>query len=154
MSAFGKKSTTELSTCHRDMQVINRVGIKDCPVDYGIHEGHRTEEKQLEYFLAGDSRIDPRVPELKAKGKHLSSPSMAIDIHVSENHKGKSLAWDDVHLSFVAGYLIRVSHELWEKGEIEHVLRWGGDWDSDGIIAIDQNLKDMPHLELVFKARK
>lgn len=124
MGTFGQRSTTNLSTCHRDLQLIARTAIKNCPVDFGIHEGHRTEETQLEYFEAGKSRIDPRIPELKAKGKHLSNPSLAFDYHISEKHGGKSLAWDDIHLSFVAGYLIATAHALYNKGEITHLLRW------------------------------
>lgn len=149
MSTFGQKSSANLSTCHRDLQKILRVAILKCPVDFGIHEGQRSVEKQLEYFLAGKSRIDPRIPEQKAKGKHLCEPSEAVDIHVAERHNGKSLAWDDVHLGFLGGYLISTSHSLYEKGEVEHVLRWGGDWDNDGVIALDHRLKDLPHFELI-----
>lgn len=149
MSIFGKKSSAKLSTCHRDLQTILRVAIKNCPVDFGVHEGQRSDEKQLEYFLSGASRIDPRIPEQKAKGKHLCEPSEAADIHVAEKHNGKSLAWDDVHLGFLGGYLISTSHHLYKQGEVNHVLRWGGDWDNDGVIALDQRLKDLPHFELI-----
>ncbi len=149
MPQFGQSSSGNLSTCHRDLQKIHRTAIKNIPVDYSIHEGHRTFSKQLEYFLDGKSRIDPRVESLKEKGKHLKNPSEATDMHIAENHLGKSLAWDNIHLAFVAGYLIRVAQELYEKGETEYVLRWGGDWDGDGVIRLDHQLKDMPHLELV-----
>jgi peptidoglycan L-alanyl-D-glutamate endopeptidase CwlK len=148
MPKFGKRSSLCLDTCHDDLQKIHREAIKDIPVDYGIHEGKRSDEKQLEYFEAGKSRIDPRIPELKQKGKHLREPSEATDFHVAEVWNGKSLAWDDTHLAFIAGYLIRTAQELFARGEISHLLRWGGDWDSDGIIALDHSLKDMPHLEL------
>ena len=148
MPVFGQRSNTELSGCHRDMQLIHRTAIKSIPVDYTVIEGKRSDEKQLEYFLAGKSRIDPRNPELKKKGKHLREPSEATDIMIAESHNGEKLSWNPIHFSFVAGYLIRVSQELYEKGETEYLLRWGGDWDMDGIICLDQTLDDMPHFEL------
>lgn len=146
---FGNRSKNCLKTVHPDLRKIHQYAISRCPVDYGIHEGQRSFEKQLEYFLGGKSRIDPRIPELKEKGKHLRTPAEATDMHVAEKYGNHSLTWNEVHLSFIAGYLIAVSHLLYERGEIEHVLRWGGDWDSDGVIALDQSLKDMPHVELV-----
>ena len=71
MPKFGQKSSANISTCHRDLQTILRAAIKNCPVDFGVHEGKRTDKKQLEYFLSTPqrSRIDPRIPEQKAKGK-------------------------------------------------------------------------------------
>lgn len=153
MPKYGHTSNTNLSTCHRDLQLIFRTGIRHCPVDFGIHEGNRTDKKQLEYFENGKSRIDPRIPEQRAKGKHLKSPSEALDFHIAEKHIGAGetikLTWDDIHLSFVAGYMMAISHQLYEQGKIQHVLRWGGDWDSDGVIALDHKLKDFPHMELI-----
>lgn len=150
---FGRRSTKCVVTTHPDMQQIMKESIRRCPVDFGVHEGARSDQKQLEYFLAGKSRIDPRVPELKAKGKHLISEEFpkarAVDFHIAEKYGSKSLTWNEVHLAFVAGYMISVSHELYEQNKIDHVLRWGGDWDSDGIIALDHTLKDLPHVELV-----
>jgi len=153
MGIFGTRSNNELSTCHRDMQLIHRTTIKTIPVDYGIIEGKRSDEKQLEYFLAGKSKIDPRNPELKKKGKHLRNPSEATDIIIAESHNGKRLSWDKIHFSFVAGYLIATAQFLYEQGKIEHLLRWGGDWDGDGVICLDQSLDDMPHVEL-YKPKK
>lgn len=124
--------------------MIHEIAIVNVPVDYGIHEGHRTHEKQLEYFLAGKSRIDPRVPSLRIRGKHLKNPSEATDIHVAE----KGTTWQSESLSFVAGYLMAIARLLYDAGEIDHLLRWGGDWDRDGVIKKDQTFDDLPHLEL------
>jgi len=157
---FGSRSKEILATCHADLQLIHNTAIGQCPVDYGPHAGARTIPEQQKYFDESKSRINPKSypsPEALAKvAKHITIPdhpeydkSRATDHHVAEKHNGKALTWDEIHLAFTAGYLIRVSHELHNAGKIQHILRWGGDWDSDGVIALDHKLKDMPHLELI-----
>lgn len=145
---FGQRSKDCLDTCHVDLQLIAYVSINKCVVDFGIHEGHRSEDKQLEYFLNGKSKIDPRIPESKKRGKHLSTPSMAFDFHIAESYKGKKLTWDKTHLTYVAAYMTAVADMLYEEGKIDHRLRWGNDWDKDGILTYDHTLQDFPHVEL------
>ena len=157
---YGSKSNEQLLTCHKDLQKVFNLVIKRTAVDFGIHEGGRTVAKQQEYFDDGKSRVNPSSypseEALAKKGNHIViegheiyGKSRALDLHVTERFNGKSLAWDDVHLAMVAGVVISCAQELYEKGEIEHLIRWGGNWDSDGIIALDQRLKDMPHFELI-----
>lgn len=148
MPKLGNRSKQCLDTCHVDLQLIAYTAIVNCPVDFGIHEGHRTEQKQLEYFLNGKSKIDPRNPELKKRGKHLSFPSMAFDFHISEDHNGKPLTWDKTHLTYVAAYLSAVADMLYFDDKIQHRLRIGIDWDKDGELLVDQSFNDFPHVEL------
>lgn len=143
---FGTSSRKNLQNVHKDLKKIHEVGIRRCPVDYGINQGFRTKEKQLQYFLEGKSQLDPRKGQVS---KHMINPAEATDIHIAEKHQSNTLTWDKMHLTFVAAYLISVSHELYEAGEISHVLRWGGNWDNDGVIGLDQTLQDFPHLELM-----
>ena len=49
---------------------------------------------------------------------------------------------------FLGAYLMGVASVLYEKGLISHLLRWGGNWDNDGVILLDQNFDDLPHTEL------
>lgn len=148
MHKFGKKSVKCLKSCHEDIQKINNYAIETVSIDYGIHEGHRTDAKQLEYYLSGKSRIDPRSPYLKKRGMHLRTPSMAFDFHVAEKYLGRSLAWDNIHLTYVAAYLMGIADIMFDAEAITHKLRWGGNWDQDGILLEDQNFDDLPHLEL------
>ena len=145
-NVFGVRSEFHLSQMHEDLQLILRESIKSCPVDFGVHESHRSFEKQLEYFLDGKSKIDPRTGR---KSKHMIWPSHAADIHVSESHKGKSLTWDQVHLAAAASWIQATAVTLHKQGRVSHIIRWGGNWDSDGVIALDQSLVDMPHIELI-----
>ena len=145
---FGKRSIERKKTCHRDLQLILDHAIETSLVDFGISEGKRTDAKQLEYFLAGKSRIDPRNPELKRKGKHLRSPSWAVDIYAYVPGR-KDLAFDRVHLAYLAGHIMNVAKTLYDDEIINHRLRWGGNWDSDGTLLYDQSLQDMTHFELI-----
>ena len=160
MSIFGTRSTEVVNTLHPDLKKVMELAIKRTVVDFGLHEGARTVETQQKYYDDGKSRVNPssypNKEELAKKGKHITIPghsvyglSRAVDLHATEKHNGKSLAWDDVHLAMIAGVVISCAKELLEKGEITHTVRWGGDWDSDGVIALDHKLKDLPHFELM-----
>lgn len=156
---FGKKSKEKLGTAHADLQLIMEEAIKVSEVDFGINEGHRSEKDQLKYFLKGYSKIDPRVPKLKKLGKHLYNPSLAVDIKVyipdslkeqARNvDKNKNWAYDKEHLCYVAGVIMTTAKRLYEEKKVKHKLRWGGNWDRDGLILFDHSLHDYPHFELI-----
>ena len=141
---FGDRSKKNLSTCHEDLQVIHQEAIKTSTVDYGISEGHRSLERQKKLFDEGKSRIDG----ISRKGKHNHLPSQATDVYAYVKGR-KNLAFDKVHLAYIAGHIMETARRLYDEGRIEHHLRWGGNWDSDGTLMVDQSLKDMPHFELV-----
>lgn len=140
---FSQRSLEKLSTCHVDLQLIAARAIEITPIDFGISEGHRSLEKQQEYFKKGLSKIDG----INKKGKHNYNPSMAFDFYVYV--PGKKLAYDKYHLTFVAGLMIAVAKMLILDNKIKHNVRWGGNWDSDGELIYDQSFQDLPHLELI-----
>lgn len=142
MYEFGETSKQKLATCHQDLQMIMGLAIMVSKVDFGIAEGYRSLEKQMQYFREGKSKIDG----VKVKGKHNSMPSLAVDIYPFVN--GKAL-WEDEHLSYLAGVIESVAQTLLRDGDIHHRIRWGGNWDMDGELLIDQSFDDRPHFELV-----
>ncbi len=142
MYAFGKESRSKLATCHQDLQLIMNEAIAISNVDFGIAEGERSIAQQIIYFREGKSKIDG----VTQKGKHNYSPSLAVDIYPFIEGKPK---WDNEHLSYLAGVFHAVSEMLFKTGKINHKLRWGGNWNSDGTILIDQSFDDRPHFELV-----
>jgi peptidoglycan LD-endopeptidase CwlK len=142
MNRFGKTSRARLATCHKDLQLVLNTAIKYSPVDFGIAEGHRPVEKQLEYFNAGKSKIDG----VTKKGKHNYIPSMAVDIYAFVNGKAE---WNNETLSYMAGLIQGIAKMLFSEGKISHSIRWGGNWDRDGEILFDQKFDDLPHLELI-----
>lgn len=145
----------KLRELHPDLQKIHLLAIKRTKVDYSIIEGHRTMTRQRELYAIGRTKYRNRRTVTNADGvdkksKHQTEPSIASDIMVySSNSAFKhKTAWDEKHLSYLAGVFDSVAQELYDKGEITHLVRWGGNWDNDGVIQYDQKFNDMPHLEL------
>ncbi|MFY0629281.1 MAG: hypothetical protein JXR05_02800 [Flavobacteriaceae bacterium] len=143
---FGKRSKEKLATCHEDLQKILNLAISRSRVDFGISEGHRSIERQNELFREGKSKIDG----ITKKGKHNSNPSEATDIYGyhPDLETRRKLAYDKVTLSYIGGIIDACAAELFEKGEISHIIRWGANWNSNGIIDYDQSFDDYPHFEL------
>ncbi len=152
MYRFGKTSRQRLETCTADIQKLMHYAISTSMIDFGIGQGERTEDQQLEYFLAGLSRIDPRIPSQLKKAKHVTSKdypkARAVDIFAWVPGK-KELMYDDIHLAYLGGHIMRCYQELRAKGEITCKIRWGANWDSDGELVYDHSLKDLPHYEEV-----
>jgi peptidoglycan L-alanyl-D-glutamate endopeptidase CwlK len=144
---FGERSWAALVTCHRDLQKIAIETRKICAIDFSIVEGERTVEKQLEYFLGGQSDLDPRNPDHLKSAKHIRKPSEALDFCAYVSGQ-PALAYDAEHCTYIAACMLTVAEFLFAKGEISHKLRWGGNWDNDGVILRDQKLWDRPHVEL------
>jgi len=144
---FGKRSIEMLDTCHHDLIKIHTLAISRTRVDYGISEGHRSIERQKALYDKGYSQIDG----INKKGKHNYKPSLATDIYIYHTDLAtrRKLAYDKGSLCYVAGIIIACADELLEIGGISHKIRWGGNWDKDGIILHDQSFDDLPHFELV-----
>lgn len=141
MPQFGETSQARLKTCHNDLQLIMNEAIKYSNVDFGIAEGHRSIELQQKYFKEGKSKVDG----IKVKGKHNYNPSLAADIYLWINGKA---SWNAETLTYVAGFIEATARQLYRNGNIEHLIRWGGNWDKDGEILSDQSFDDRPHFEL------
>lgn len=144
MYQFGSRSKEKLATCHKDLQLIADESLKVSQVDFGISEGHRTIEKQQEYFRTGKSKVDG----IKIKGKHNHQPSLAFDIYASVSGKPK-LSFNPTYLAYLGGVITAVAKRLLNEGKIAHKIRWGYNWDSDGEIGTDQQFQDLPHFELI-----
>lgn len=160
--SFGKASLVKLGTLHKDLQTVLNVAIQQCEVDFTITEGYRPPEKQFEYYKKGrklgtDGKwivVNPKgiitnVDGYKVKGNHNYNPSLAVDIAVFVPNK-PGLTYDLAHLSYIAGSIMRIADSLYEKGDITHKIRWGGDWNFNGDFS-DSRLPDKPHFELITK---
>ena len=142
MYKFSKSSLDALQTCHEDLQVIMKQGIIVSDVDFGISEGYRSPEIQFMYFQQGKSKIDG----IQRKGKHNYRPSMACDYFAFIDGEA---SWDPEHITYLSGMFRAISEMYLHRGLIKHRVRWGGNWDMDGIILIDQTFDDRPHIELI-----
>jgi len=124
-----------------------KLAISRSLIDFGISEGYRSVERQNLLFRQKKSKIDG----VNKKGKHNYSPSLAVDIYIYHPNRStqKKIMYDAMHLSYVLGIVTSCAIELYDKGEIKSKIRWGGNWDSDGIIAYDHSFRDLPHIELI-----
>jgi len=155
---LGKRSKRELATCHKDLQLIFLTAIASSKVDFGISEGHRPVEKQQGYYAIGrtvDLHRKPitNVDGVRKKGKHNHFPSLAGDLYIwhSDKKVRRKIAYDKMHLAYVAGLIDAIAERLYKQGKISHKIRWGANWDSDGVIDYDQSFDDFPHFELIKK---
>lgn len=130
MPQFSRKSLAHLNTCHPDLQRLFNEVIKthDCTVI----EGHRGKEAQEAAFAKGNSKL--HYPH----GKHNAMPSLAVDVGPWP------LDWNDA-TSFkkLAANVLAVAEQMGIH------IRWGGDWNGDGIA--NENFIDLPHYELIPK---
>ena len=153
---FGTSSKEKLSTAHTDLQKIFNLAIKRSKVDFGISEGHRPIRRQQFLYAIGrytDLHKDTvtNIDGIHKKGKHNLKPSEAVDIYIyhPDRDMRKEIIYHIPHLSYIAGIIDACAEELLKLKEITHKVRWGGNWDSDGIIALDQSFDDYPHFELI-----
>lgn len=151
MPKYGKTSRDRLNSCNTRIQKImnevisrlpwfdpaTRITIYDC----GIIEGHRGEARQNYLESTGQSEVT------WPNSRHNAFPSNAVDaLPYHADLRGK-YAWGnwDEHEVF-SRLVLSVAEELGYK------LRWGGDWDRDGIrVDRDSNehFFDGPHFEEV-----
>lgn len=134
MPKFGKRSRTNINECHEDLQIVFNEVIKH--FDCTAIDGHRPEVEQTKAYLKGNSRVQ------WPNSKHNSKPSMAADVIPYP------IDWKDVkRMRYFAGFVVGIAHNLHESGMINHLVRWGGDWDKDTDLN-DQKFNDLPHFEL------
>ena len=136
---FSFKSKQKLETCHIDIQTVLDRAIDISPIDFGISEGYRSIEKQQEYYAQGRTapgKIITYIDGVNKKGKHNFNPSQAVDIYAFVNGKRN---WSKSNMFLLAGLILSISEDFFEKGIISNKLAWGGFWNS---------FKDYPHYEI------
>lgn len=156
MKKFGKRSTDEINTVHSDLQKILNLALSRSKVDFGISEGRRSIETQRGYFAIGRTTQLHRKPitnidGITKLGKHNHDPALAADLYVYHPDKSTrdKIKYSEIHLAYIAGVIDSCAQELYEQDLIQHVVRWGANWDGDGVIDIDQSFDDYPHFELI-----
>lgn len=139
---FGSRSTTELETCHKDLQRVAHRALGYGVMDFSVTDGRRTTEEQIKLHRQGRSTLDG----VTRKSKHQADPpelSRAMDLIPYPGTVNGVNVWNDKQrFSVLAGLIMAAAAEEGVK------IRWGGDWDGDGNNA-DSSFHDMPHFELV-----
>lgn len=128
---FGFNSEARLETCHEQLITVVRQTMKWQIMDFSVICGFREEQAQTQAFQSGLSKTE------WPNSKHNTYPSIAIDLAPYPIDWNDSLAF--ARLAGIMGAAAE-SHGI--------LLRWGGDWDSDGE-SNDQSFMDIGHFELV-----
>jgi peptidoglycan L-alanyl-D-glutamate endopeptidase CwlK len=137
---FGQASSKKLATCCPEMIAVAARALELSPYDFTIIFGFRDEAEQNAIFERGASK--KKWPESKHNVMNGDQPaSEAIDFAPWVNG---GIKWDDTHIfAVVAGCLLAAAKELGVT------LRWGGDWDGDGLSKGDQTFFDYGHVEVI-----
>ena len=136
---YGKTSRQNRDTCAPPLIEVMNQGLIRSPVDISIVRGWSGEDVQNMLFRKGASKKE--WPNSEHNFLLEDEPhSKAFDF---APYVGKvKIPWDDTHLfAVVAGVFFSAAIELGVK------LRWGGDWDMDGLTT-DQSFMDWGHLEI------
>lgn len=147
MPKFGKRSLGLLEQCHPDLQKVLKEVIKY--FDFTILDSTiRTEEEQKKFVKEGKSKtlnskhLKRIVPEY---GKEYSFAVDVAPYFLTTPH----IIWEDREsFCLLAGYILGIANYLYEKGEIEHRIRFGGDWNRNNDTK-DEKFSDLPHFEII-----
>lgn len=144
--SFDEKSIDMLTRLDPQLAVIMTNAKDSTPFDWRIVQTDRTIEQQREYFKAGRSKVNPDKyadpTELYKAAKHIVGPGMEFSRAVDVAIVGK----DPYHvptLCYLAGVVRRLSLGLGTP------VRWGGDFDQDGLLLETGTFQDLPHFELL-----
>jgi hypothetical protein len=137
MPSFSSSSKEALQTCHPSLQATCRHVIE--VYDFTVIGGHRGKARQNHLVEASRSQVE------WPNSKHNETPSRAVDIApypIDWEARGR--------FHVLAGHMMMAFHGLQQEREIDEALslRWGGDWDGDGVLD-DQQFDDLPHFELI-----
>ncbi len=138
---YGRASGNKLATCCNELIITANRALEISPYDITIIHGWRSEEVQNALFDRHASQ--KRWPDSKhnATSPAGSAASEAIDFAPWVNG---TINWDDTDIfCVIAGCFLAAAKE---KG---YTLRWGGDWDGDGMSKGDQTFFDYGHVEII-----
>lgn len=148
---FSDRSLTRLYECHDDLVTVMQHVIKH--VDITVLEGQRGKARQNRLVEQGKSKA--RWPN----SKHNAGPGTgretahAVDIVPSpfdgNDDDPDGLGWaNTARFHYVGGMVLGIARELYRRDEIDHRVRWGGDWNQDNNPA-NESFYDGPHFEIV-----
>lgn len=128
MFRLGKRSLERLEGVHPDLVRVVKKAITCTVCDFTVLEGLRSIERQRELFQAGASKI--------MNSRHITGHAVDLGAWL-----GGTVRWD-----WPLYYQIAAAVKMASVDE-DVVIRWGGDWDSDGDYT-DEKWRDGPHFEL------
>lgn len=134
MPKFSKNSLEKIKDLNSNLQYVVNKAIQI--IDFAIVSGKRTIEEQKKLVESGNSKT--------MQSKHLTGDAFDFVPYVKGigylyDHNDKAFLYSVY--AYYAGIFMGIALE---KG-IQ--LRWGGDWNRNGIPYIDQDFQDLGHIE-------
>lgn len=145
---FGKTSKRRMQGVDERLIRVFELALSRSKYDFGIAwmGGLRKDSQQNRLYKEGKSQLDGYNKRSKHQPSLEDGKGKALDIIVFDEHG--QLTWDEFYIVEVSHCILEAAEELCEE------LRWGNDWDRDGIpvdMDPDERFVDMPHFELFEK---
>lgn len=139
--AFGKRSLDNLKGVHPNMVKVVTRALAICSAtggpDFAVIEGVRTPARQKELYAQGRTKPGAKVTWTLTSNHFVNAKTgfgHAVDLFPG--------TWTDLKkFDAMAAAMFQASKEL------KIPIRWGADWDRDGI-ARERGETDSPHFEL------
>ena len=141
MFALSQRSQDRLVGVHPNLSKVVRRAIELTTVDFVVIEGVRTRARQAELYAQGRTKPGPKVT-WTMNSRHIPAGDgygHAVDLGPI---KDGVIAWGDPS-AFTALNVAMMQ----AAGELGVALRWGKDWDRDGV-AGEKGETDAVHWEL------
>ena len=132
---FGAKSQAHLDTVVPELRSICINVLAISPFDLTVTCGRRSKEDQEKAVREGRSKV--HWPDGKHNVENEDDLAKAVDIHPYP------IDFKDTRRYYMLAGMMHA-----EAAYDDIKLRWGGDWDGDGVLT-DQTFDDLPHFEVV-----
>jgi len=137
---YGESSRANRDGCRAELIHVMNVGLSLCPVDVAIVRGWSGQDTQDQLFRVGASKL--KWPNSKHNIVDANGDPWSHAFDFGPYVSGVAIPWEDTHIfALVAGVFMSAALDNGLR------LRWGGDWDMDGLTT-DQTFMDWGHLEL------
>lgn len=135
------KSLARLNGVHPDLVAVVKRAIEITTQDFSVLCGVRTQAEQKELYAQGRTKPGPVVTWTLNSNHFVNSDGFghAVDL-VPYPVDWKTLSKFDA----IAKAMMQAAKELGVK------LRWGADWDMDGLVR-EKGESDSPHFEIIVR---
>lgn len=144
MFVFGTRSERNLLHVEPRLVKVVRLALLTSPVDFAVVEGVRSRERQKQLYAQG--RTAPGdIVTWTMQSKHLVQADgfgHAVDLYPLNPATGK------VDSTYKLGFRQIGAAMLAAAGQLDTRIRWGLDWDQDGILE-ERGEYDGPHFEVI-----
>ena len=155
---FGKGSEAHLEKLEKRTREFLRYALFHSPVDFSVTDSYRGEKLQNLYFRTGASQVfypNSLHNKTDKEGKPASTAFHLLPAPARLPIPGYDIWKDRERLTYLAGIIVGLGSSFRLAFPTLDIIgiRWGGDWDNDGILNRwdGHSLDDLCHFETLFK---